>query len=402
MQIMTINCGSSSLKFRLFHVSRRSDMELPFDVLADGQIDRIGDNGSFQASLRGQRATRIATSGMDHAAATQTVFQWLDEAGFLPSLSAVGHRIVHGGDRFHLPSLVNEQVLEAIEAVSRLAPLHNLPALAAIRAARARIGNQLPMVAVFDTAFHHAMPRYASLYAIPFELSERHGIRRFGFHGLAHRYMAERYASITHQLGPPSARLITLQLGNGCSATAIDGQRSVDTSMGFTPLEGLMMGTRSGDLDPSLINYLAAREQVSTTEVEKWLNTQSGLLGLSGHSRDMRDLLRAESEGDQRAVLAVEMFCYRIRKYIGAYLAVLGGADAILFGGGIGENSPSIRARILDKLAWCGVSLDPQLNAHSINKEVRISSPQSTIHAYVIPVDEHTIVAQDTLALLPA
>jgi acetate kinase len=255
------------------------------------------------------------------------------------------------------------------------------------------------MVATFDTAFHRSLPERASRYAIPTELSERHDIRRYGFHGLAHRYIVERFSEIA-ATPVEEMKLITLQLGAGCSATAVDGGRSVDTSMGFTPLEGLMMGTRSGDLDPSLVGFLARGEEVSAEEVEGWLNTRSGLLGVSGHSGDMRELLEAEREGDLRASLAVDMFCYRVRKCIGAYLAVLDGADAIIFGGGIGENAPEVRARICAGLGWCGLLVDADRNAEAIGAETRISSDVSPLQAYVIPVDEASIIVRDTLGCL--
>ena len=243
------------------------------------------------------------------------------------------------------------------------------------------------------------MPDWSSQYAIPQELAAKHRIRRYGFHGIAHRYMAERYAAIT-STPQERVKLITLQLGNGCSATAIKGGRSVDTSMGLTPLEGLIMGTRSGDVDASLAGFLARGEGVSIEEVESWLNTRSGLLGLSGRSHDMRDLLEAERRGDARAALAVEMFCYRVRKYIGAYMAVLGGADAVVFGGGIGEKSPLVRARICEGLSWTGLKLNPGRNDAAIGIEKRISTDESKVHAYVIPVDEEMIIAQDTVACL--
>jgi len=255
------------------------------------------------------------------------------------------------------------------------------------------------MVATFDTAFHRTLSEGASRYAIPLELADKHRIRRYGFHGLAHRYMTERYAAIT---GTPleGVKLVTLQLGNGCSATAIEGGRSVDTSMGFTPLEGLMMGTRSGDVDPSLAGFLARREAVDIEAAEAWLNTRSGLLGVPGRSSDMRELLEAEAAGDDRAALAVEMFCYRARKYVGACLAALGGADAVVFGGGIGENAPPVRARICAGMGWCGLMLDEERNARTVGSEGRISTDDSWVHAYVIQVNEAAIIAADTARCL--
>jgi acetate kinase len=286
-----------------------------------------------------------------------------------------------------------------IEALGELAPLHNLPALAAIRAALRAMNPPVPMVAVFDTAFHRTMPERASLYPIPRELSEKHGIRRYGFHGTAHVCMVERYCALA-ATPVEDTRLITLQLGNGCSATAVSGGRSVDTSMGFTPLEGLMMGTRSGSVDPSLVGFLARREGVDTAEAEEWLNKRSGLLGISRTSRDVRELLDAEESGDRSAALALEMFCERVRKQIGAYLTVLGGADAIVFGGGIGENAPPIRERVLSDMGWCGLDLDPVRNANAVGVETRITAEGSRIHAYVVSVDEETRIATETASLL--
>jgi acetate kinase len=294
--------------------------------------------------------------------------------------------------------MINDEVIAAIDALRELAPLHNQPSLEAIRAMRKVLGPAVPMVAVFDTAFHRTLPEPAQLYAIPQGLADKYHIRRYGFHGLAHRYMMERFSSITatplHKV-----RLITLQLGNGCSATAIKDGRSVDTSMGFTPLEGLIMGTRSGDVDPTLAGFLSRQEKADIKTVEGWLNMNSGLLGISGRSEDMRELLNAEREGDRRAALAIEMFCYRIKKYIGAYMAALGGADAIVFGGGIGENAPEVRARICSGLEWCRLELDSDRNAAAIGKEAIISA-DTGVRAYVIPVDEAAIIARDTLVCL--
>ncbi|MDO8567937.1 MAG: acetate/propionate family kinase [Dehalococcoidales bacterium] len=323
---------------------------------------------------------------------------WLGSLGLLEhdGLEAVGHRVVHGGELFVKPTSINDEVINAIESISHLAPLHNEPALSAIRTAREILGSAIPQVAVFDTSFHHTLPERAARYAIPTALAEKHHIHRYGFHGLAHRYMTERYAAIT-ATPVEQIKLVTLQLGNGCSATAVENGRSVDTSMGFTPLEGLVMGTRSGDVDPSLAGFLARAEKVDVGEVERWLNTRSGLLGISGYSNDMRELLEAEARGNALAALAVDMFCYRVRKYVGAYLTVLGGADAIVFGGGIGENAPQVRARICGGMEWCGLILDQHRNTIAIGSESRVSADNSKIHAYVIPVDEGAIIARDTM-----
>jgi acetate kinase len=290
-------------------------------------------------------------------------------------------------------------VIKAIEEVSSLAPLHNAPGLQAIRAVRESLGEAVPMVATFDTAFFADLPRRASQYAIPRDVAERHKIRRYGFHGLAHRFMFERYAALSGR-PPKDVRIITLQLGAGCSAAAIAGGAPIDTSMGFTPLEGLVMATRSGDIDPSLPGFLADAEGTPIGEVELLLNRQSGLLGLSGLSSDMRDLLAAERDGDSHSALAVEVFCYRARKYIGAYLAALGGAQAVAFGGGIGENSATIRRRICEGIDWCGLRLDDQRNEATMGAEAAIHADDSAIHAYVIPVDEAAMIARDVEACL--
>ncbi|OGO21529.1 MAG: hypothetical protein A2Z28_00375 [Chloroflexi bacterium RBG_16_51_9] len=369
--------------------------------LAYGTIERIGGQGSIQFTTKNGVSLSEATSVADHGEGTRRVLDWLGSLGLLEhdSLEAVGHRLVHGGELFVKPTSINDEVINAIESISHLAPLHNEPALSAMRAARAILGSAIPQVAVFDTSFHHNLPERAARYAIPTALAEKHHIRRYGFHGLAHRYMTERYAAIT-ATPVEQIKLVTVQLGNGCSTTAVDGGRSVDTSMGFTPLEGLIMGTRSGDVDPSLAGFLARAENVDVGEVERWLNTRSGLLGISGYSNDMRELLEAEARGNALAALAVDMFCYRVRKYIGAYLTVLGGADAIVFGGGIGENTPQVRARICRGMEWCGLVIDEHHNAKAISIEAPFHTANSRIHAYVIPVDEGVIIARDTMRCL--
>jgi acetate kinase len=316
-----------------------------------------------------------------------------DPALGLPAIAAVGHRVVHGGARFMGPTLIDAGVMAVLEQLEELAPLHNAPSLAGIRAARMTLGSDMPMVAVFDTAFHTSLPERASCYAISSELARRHGIRRFGFHGLSYQSVLARYCRIT---GTPleQATLVVLHLGNGCSAAAIKDGRSVDTSMGFTPLEGLVMGTRSGDVDPAVVGYVVRKEGVSVETVEQWLNEHSGLLGLSGLTHDVRTLLAREAD-HPGARLALEVFCYRARKYVGAYLAALGGAQAVVFTGGIGENSPEIRARIVDGMEWCGLRLDPALNA-TAGVEGRISPHDATLPVYVIPTDEELVIARET------
>jgi acetate kinase len=399
MKILVINSGSSTLKFDLMEVDAVVG-GLPSRRLAHGLVDRIGRESSLEFGLEGGEAERREAAVGDHREAVAEVFAWLknmaarNPGALGAEIGAVGHRVVHGGDRFVSPTLIDDAVIAELEGLSELAPLHNPAALEGIRAAREVLGPGIPMVAVFDTAFHSTLPEYAFTYAIPHEIAQRYRIRRYGFHGLAHEYMLRRYAEIAG-VAVGAATIITLQLGNGCSATSIRGGRSVDTSMGFTPLEGLVMGTRSGDLDPSVVGYLAEKEGVSVEEVDTWLNKRSGLLGISGRSSDMRDLLGA-MESDARARLAVDVFCYRVRKYIGAYLAVLGGAQAVVFGGGIGEHAPVVLERICAGMEWCGLRLDPERNAATTGGEARISADEAGIAAYVVAVDESVLIAQYT------
>ena len=400
MLILVINSGSSSIKFRLVEVVQEPTGELTSrSALLQGAVKGIGGIASVEVTGQDGHRSTTTLEIRDHAHALRIIFDRL--AGSLGNIEAVGHRVVHGGDRFVESALITESVEAEIDALSELAPLHNPSCLAGIRGARAAFGPTLPMVAVFDTAFHQTMPEVAKRYALPVELAERHRIRRYGFHGIAHASLANGYAAYT---GNPveEVRLITLQLGNGCSVAAIAQGRSVETSMGFTPLEGLVMGTRSGDVDASIVGYLAEREKVETAEVERWLNERSGLLGLSGRSSDMRELLRAaEQEQDKRAQFAIDLFCYRVRKYVGAYLAVLNGADAIVFGGGIGENAPEVRDRICQNMEWCGLELSHDLNRAAVGlapgRAVKISVDGLRLAAYVVAADEETWIARETV-----
>lgn len=364
MRILVINCGSASLKY---------------DLIDTDAANASLESGSVEALHRSELIELL-----QHMSAR---------------IDAVGHRVVHGADRFVEPTLIDEYFLEELGAVSELAPLHNAPSLEFIRLSRKVLGEAVPMVAVFDTAFHRNLPPEAAEYGIPAGLARKHRIRRYGFHGLAHRYMLERYCELT---GRPKeqVRLITLQLGGGCSAAAIRNGRSVDTTMGFTPLEGLLMGTRCGDLDPAIPGYLARQEDVPVEEVERWLNHRSGLLGVSETSNDMRRLLEAEQRGDHRAATAIAIFCYRIRKAIGAYLAALGGADAVVFGGGIGENSPEVRERVCGGMEWCGLTLDGVRNRELRGAEARISSDAARLEAWVIPAREAVVIAADSTRVL--
>ncbi|HTW30287.1 MAG TPA: acetate kinase, partial [Candidatus Sulfotelmatobacter sp.] len=324
----------------------------------------------------------------------------ISEINSTADIHAVGHRVVHGGELFKESTLIDDRVLKGIEDCIDLAPLHNPNNVKGIVAARELFGTAIPQVAVFDTAFHHSLPEQAYLYAVPYHLYRRHKIRRYGFHGTSHRYVAFRYRAL-RGLTREQTNIITLHLGNGCSAAAIKGGSPVDTSMGMTPLEGLVMGTRSGDLDPAIVGVIARKEGMSATEVDTLLNTQSGLLGISGLTNDMRELQAEIKEHDDRRVrLAVEIFCYRARKYIGAYLAAMGGADAIVFTGGIGENSADVRARICSGMEWAGISIDDAKNQETIGREGVISADGSKLLDYAIPTDEELLIARDTVRVI--
>lgn len=404
MHILVLNVGSSSLKFQLIDTDQASIASSSDRRLARGQVERIGGEAIVTLAA-GYAAPRVTTAALrDHAAAISYVIQRLttSEAGAAPPIArladieAVGHRVVHGGEQFKRSTLVTDAVRRQIETLIELAPLHNPHNLRGIDAAVATLGAGIPQVAVFDTAFHQSLPERAYLYATPYSLYRRYGVRRYGFHGTSHRYVAYRYRELTGR-SREATNIITLHLGNGASACAIAGGDSIDTSMGFTPLEGLVMGTRSGDLDPAILEFVAAKEGMSLLEVDAMLNKQSGLLGISGLTADMRELLAEEREnGDRRARLAVDLFCYRIRKYLGAYLAAMNGADAIAFAGGIGENSPEIRARICAGLDWLGITVDDQKNAALVGAEGRIDAPGGRLALWVIPTDEELLIARDT------
>src|SRR5262245_1528529 len=399
MRILVINSGSSSIKFRLAEVTEQKSGQLTTQpATLEGAIKGIGGVATFEVRGQDVGQSKTAVQVRDHTQALRVLFDRL--GGSFGHIEAVGHRVVHGGDRYVQTTLITEQVEGGIDALSELAPLHNPACLAGIRGAKAVLGSSVPMVAVFDTAFHQTMRGVAKHYAIPTDMADRHRIRRYGFHGIAHASLAHGYS---HSSGIPleSVRVITMQLGNGCSVAAIAKGQSVETSMGFTPLEGLVMGTRSGDVDPSIVSYLSEREKVEPAEVERWLNERSGLLGLSGRSNDMRDLLRAaKEEQDERAEFAIDLFCYRVRKYLGAYLVVLGGADAIVFGGGIGENAPEIRKRICQDMNWCGCRLESDRNSGVVGLKpgsaAKISADDSKVMVYVVAADEETWIAKET------
>jgi len=406
MNVLVLNAGSSSLKFRVIRTDEERIKHDADERLASGMVDRIGGEALITFQAEGHAPERSARPVRNHREAVDAILRWLDtEAGAdvpgFRDIDAVGHRVVHGGERFTKSVLLSPEVIREIEDMIDLAPLHNPHNLKGILAVRDVLGKDIPQAAVFDTSFHATLPDHAYLYAIPYSFYRRYKIRRYGFHGTSHRYVAYRWRKLTGT-DRPRTRLITMHLGNGCSVTANVGGDSVDTSMGFTPLEGLVMGTRSGDVDPAVLDYIAVKEGLSLREVELLLNKQAGLLGISGLTHDMRELLaEAEEHDDRRAWLAVEIFCYRARKYIGAYLAAMGGADAVVFTGGIGENSAAVRSGICTGLDWMGLTLDPAANhAMAAGKEGRISTDESRVHAWVIPTDEELLIARDTVRLI--
>jgi acetate kinase len=397
-RILVLNLGSSSLKYDLL------DAGAPGRRVR-GQVERIGDEARHVWRYAGQEGQE-AVAAADHEAALGAAIKRLTdpEVGPIPdlsSLSAVGHRVVHGGAKYAQPVLIDDEVIAALEDLCRLAPLHNPVALAGIRACRHLLPD-LPQVAVFDTAFHHTLPDHAAAYAIPHALAEEHGLRRYGFHGTSHKYVAQR-ASAHLQRSFRDLRLVTCHLGNGASVCAIDHGRSVDTSMGLTPLEGLVMGTRSGDIDPGLVLHMCTALGKTPAEVDHLLNRESGLLGLSGLSKDVRELEAAVTEGNARAQLAISTFCYRVKKYIGAYVAVLGGVDALIFTGGIGQGSAWIRARVCQGLAGMGIGVDEALNHAEVTDRdaVRVISDAALpVRVLVVPTDEEAMIARETMATL--
>jgi len=396
MNILVFNCGSSSLKFEFLELA--VDGELRKRV-ARGVFEEIGPRAHVKMSASSGRQLDAAAVIANHSQAALNAIAWLREGDSSLHLDAIAHRIVHGGDRVSEPIIADDNVIRALEEASRFAPLHNPPAIATLRAVREPFPG-VPSIVVADTAFHRTLPPIARTYSIPREIAARHGIHRFGFHGIGHSWMRDRYAEITGR--PVSAlNLITLQLGAGCSITAIRDGQSIGTSMGLTPLEGLMMATRSGDLDPAIFSYLATSEGLSPAEVERILNHDSGLLGVSGISGDMRQL-EAAADNNADAALAIEMFCYRVRKYIGSYVAVLGRVDAIIFGGGIGEHSVNARALICKDLDALGLVLDDARNRAANGREACFSTDGSRFALWVVPLDEELQIARASAHLLAA
>jgi acetate kinase len=403
MNILVLNCGSSSVKFQFIATDLDLIQQDADRRLARGSVERIGGEAIVTLRAEGSQPQTSTATLRDTRAAVELIVRWacsgkgIPEVQSVSDVNAIGHRVVHGGERFTHSVLITDEVLRGIEDCIDLAPLHNPTNIKGILAARDVFGG-LPQVAVFDTAFHQTLPEHAFLYALPYQLYRRHRIRRYGFHGTSHRYVAYRYRQI-RKIARNETNVITLHLGNGCSIAAIHAGDSVDTSMGLTPLEGLVMGTRSGDIDPAIVDFISTKEGLSSNEVETLLNKQSGMLGISGLTNDMRELLDEERENnDRRAHLAIEIFCYRARKYIGSFLAALGGAEAVIFTGGIGENSAEVRSRICKGFEWAGFELDDNKNAaHTGGREGLISKDGSRLAAYVIPTDEELLIARDTV-----
>jgi acetate kinase len=407
LRLLVINCGSSSVKYALYEMDTET-------VLAAGLADRVSVAGGEDAVLRhevpGREPVKLSRAMPDHTAAIGLIIEQLTDArnGVLAEVAeirAVGHRVVHAGTKYEGSALITDEVIAAVEACVELSPLHNPPNLAGIRACTSVLPGT-PQVAVFDTAFGQTVPPHAYHYAIPYELFERRGIRRYGFHGTSHRYVSGVATTLLAARGiePSAQRVITCHLGNGCSMTAVRGGRCVDTSMGLTPLEGLAMGTRSGDIDPAIVWFIMEHEGLSTDEIDVLLNKQSGLLGLSGVSSDMRDVLAAEAAGNDRAKLAIDVYCYRIRKYVGAYAAALSGLDALVMTAGVGENSPAIRARCLDDLGFLGLLLDDDANEAVVGpgEPQDIARADSPARIYVVPTDEELMIARDAREIVEA
>ncbi|MDR1066289.1 MAG: acetate kinase [Clostridiales bacterium] len=396
MKILVMNCGSSSLKYQLIDMDGEK-------ALAKGLCERIGIDGSnLKHKSAGKDDYALQTPMPDHTAAVRVVMDALldENHGVIKSIddiNAVGHRVVHGGEYFSASVIVTDDVKKAVDKCGELAPLHNPPNLTGINVCEALMPN-IPQAAVFDTAFHQTMPMKAFLYALPYRYYIKHKVRRYGFHGTSHRFVTQKAAEL---MGRPieETKLISCHLGNGASICAVDGGKSIDTSMGFTPLEGLVMGTRAGDMDPAVITYIMTKENLSAKEMDVILNKESGMLGVSGVSSDCRDIEAEAAKGNERAKIAIQSFCYRVAKYIGQYAAALNGAEAIIFTAGLGENAVNVRKEICSYLGYLGLEFDEEANK-ARGKTFEISKPGSKTRAFVIPTNEELVIARDTKELL--
>ena len=394
MKVLVINAGSSSIKYQLYQMPAAH-------ILAKGVVERIGEEVSKLSHFYDGQTYTVESSVKDHETGMELILSTLvsAEVGVISDVSeigAVGHRVVHGGEEFSGSMVIDDKVIASIEKFSDLAPLHNPPNLTGIRASQANLPHA-KQVACFDTAFHTTIPKVAYMYALPYDIYEDYRVRRYGFHGTSHRYVARRAAELMGK-DKYDVNVITCHLGNGCSITAVKDGKSVDTSMGLTPLEGLVMGTRSGDFDPAILFYLTSKG-FSVKELDTLCNKKSGLLGISGSSNDMRNLSALAARGDERAGLAIDIFCYRIKKYIGMYTAVLGRLDAVVFTGGIGENAVKVRARVCSGLEQIGIEIDEAKNDATLGKEGQINTGESKVGVFVIPTDEEAAIAKDTYEL---
>lgn len=391
MKVLVINCGSSSLKYQLINMEDEK-------VLAKGLVERIGIEGSILTQKVNGEKYIIEQPMKDHKVAIKLVLDALvdKEHGVISSMSeisAVGHRVVHGGEKYAESVLINEDVMKALEECVKLAPLHNPPNIIGINACKELMPNT-PMVSVFDTSFHQTLPDYAFTYALPYELYTKNGVRKYGFHGTSHRFVSAEAAKMIGK-DPKELKIITCHLGNGASLCAVDGGKAVDTTMGFTPLAGLVMGTRCGDIDPSIIPFLMKELNLSVDEINDLINKKSGVFGVSGVSSDFRDIENAAKEGNKRAELAINLFDYRVRTSIGSYVAALNGVDAIVFTAGLGENSGVNRAKICEGLTYLGIKIDAEKNSQR-GEAIEISTSDSKVKVFVIPTDEELMIARDT------
>lgn len=397
MKILVLNCGSSSIKYKLFDMTSG-------EVMAQGGIEKIGLPGAFlKLTDKDGKKVVIEREIPGHQEGIEFILSVLTDATYgcikdYKEIDAVGHRVVHGGEEFASSVLINQDVINKVIECSDLAPLHNPANLKGVRAMEALIPG-IPQVAVFDTAFHQTMPDYAYMYGLPYEMYKKYGVRRYGFHGTSHRYVSKRVCDFLG-INPEGSKIITCHIGNGGSISAVKDGKCVDTSMGLTPLEGLVMGTRSGDIDAGAVTFIMEKEGLTPTGVSNLLNKKSGVLGVSGVSSDMRELDAACKEGNPRALLAEKMYYYRIKKYIGAYAAAMGGVDVILFTGGVGENQSQCREAVCDGLQFIGVELDKEMNNKIHGDEAIISTPESKVKVVVIPTDEELMIASDTQTIL--
>ncbi len=396
MKVLVINCGSSSLKYQLFDMDDKS-------VLAKGLVERIGlEEGTLKHTPAGKDKVEISEKIPNHKVAVKMMLDALldENHGVLKSISeisAVGHRVVHGGEKFSGSVKINDEVMEILKECVDIAPLHNPPNIIGIEAAKELLPD-VPMVGVFDTAFHQTMPKYAYMYGLPYELYEKYGIRRYGFHGTSHRFVSAEAAKM---LDKPieELKMVTLHLGNGSSITAVENGKSIDNSMGFTPLEGILMGTRCGNIDPAIVPFIMEKEGLSSEEINNYLNKKCGVYGVSGVSSDFRDLEEAAENGNSRAQLALEIFAYQAKKFIGSYAAAMNGLDAIVFTGGIGENSSTVRKMICENMEFFGIKIDEEKNKVR-GKKADISAEDAKTKVLVIPTNEELMIALDTLALI--